>query len=341
MIRSQNPDRPLFYLSKKELFQKYKRMANPIYLKSCEFFGATLIDRTHMLDSGFDFTIIDEIPVINDTKTFKEICDHRAKQVLNSTTSDLNVLWSGGIDSTLALISILKQCSSEELSRINIILSKESIKEYTTFYKEVIEGKLNHKLITGTIYEHISPSDVIITGENGDQLFGSDKLKHTVISKDAFSSYHKILDFIISRKLGSSKYTSDIIKYLEPVINKCPFEIITLYDYLWWMNFALKWQTVSMRLLYGINRNAQDLEHNVYHFFKTPSFQSWSLSNHDKKIKDTWKSYKYIAKEIIYDYHNDKEYLVNKEKEPSLKEIIRTTSSSLSWLKNIKTGYLK
>jgi hypothetical protein len=322
---SRSVDNPLYFLSQRELFKTHKKKANPVYLKSCEFFGATLIDRTNTLDSGFNFKIIDSIPSLNKPKSFEEICKERAEEILSKTEGKIKLLWSGGIDSTLALVSILKICKNEnDLSRINILLSQESIDEYPTFFKDIIENKLTYKLIEGTIYDNIFPQDIIITGEHGDQLFGSDKLKLTIESNDAFSPYENILDFAISRKLGTDKYTQNIIEYMNPLIHKSPFKIYSLFDYLWWMNFSLKWQTVSMRILNGIERGANDLESTVYHFFKSEDFQIWSMTNHDKKIKSDWKSYKYLAKELIYQFHQDENYLKNKEKEPSLKEVIHS-----------------
>ena len=43
----------------------------------------------------------------------------------------------------------------------------------------------------------------------------------------------------------------------------------------------------------------------LVHFFDSTEFQLWSMNNPDKKIKDTLDSYKWIAKDYIYDYTND------------------------------------
>ena len=314
---------PLYYLSKKQLFRHHKRKALPIYLKSCQFFGATLIDRTGTLESGFDFKIIDQLPAQKSDHSFADACTLRARHILAHSTGLLHVLWSGGIDSTLALVSLIDVCRQEEqLHRLKVTLSQESINEYPTFFKDVIEGQINYRLITDTIFESVAPSDVIVTGEHGDQLFGSDKLKYTILSGDAFTPYEQILDFVIARKLGTDRHTTSIIDYLNPLVARAPVPVISLYDYLWWLNFSLKWQTVSMRLVHGLGRAAADLEQTVFHFYKSTAFQQWSLSHHDQKIKAEWSSYKYVAKELIYQFHADEHYLLHKEKEPSLKEVM-------------------
>lgn len=334
----------IYYLSKKQLFNSraFKRKVNPIYLKSCMFFGATLIDRTKTLDAGIDFTILDEIPqVLDTTKTFAQICSERSGEIINSTNGKIKVLWSGGIDSTVALISLIKELKSiDRIDRLSILLSKESIIEYPNFFNDIINDKLNFELIKTSIFDHIQSTETIITGENGDQLFGSDKLKYPVMTGDAFVPYENILEFIISRKLGTDKFTQRIIEFIEPVIKQSTVEIISLYDYLWWLNFSLKWQTVSMRLIHGLERTHNDLETNVFHFFRSKDFQIWSLQNHSSKIKREWNSYKYIAKEFIYEFHKDKLYLQQKEKEQSLKEVL-VHPTNFSILKLRKTLFNK
>lgn len=317
----------VYYLSKKQLFKDrtWKKKANPLYLNTCAFFGATLIDRTETLDAGIPFSVLDPISQLTFTPlSFNEICELRAKEIIDySPQKNIRVFWSGGIDSTVALIALIT-CLRENngLQRLKVLLSKESIVEYPSFYKDEIEGKLDYMVITGTIYNHINLNEINVTGEHGDQLFGSDKLKYAILSGEAYRPYTEVLPYFISRKLGTEKYTQSIIEYLDPQVKVSPIPIETYYDYLWWMNFSLKWQNVSLRLLYGLGRTHNDLNHSFFHFFQSTNFQNWSISNHHKKIKTDWNTYKYIAKAYIYAFHKDQDYLKYKEKEPSLKEVL-------------------
>ncbi|MEM1137240.1 MAG: hypothetical protein AAGI07_15485, partial [Bacteroidota bacterium] len=325
----------LYYLSKRELFIKniFNRKINPLYLKCCTFFGTTLIDRTQTIDTGLNWNIIDKIPQEATNLSFGEICKLRAEYIVGNTEGKLKLLWSGGIDSTVALISILQRLETlDQIDRLEVLYSDESIKEFPSFYQEICNRNLKKEQISSCIFDHIYPSDNIITGENGDQLFGSDKLKVPVITKDAFKPYKEILYFLISRKLGTEKFSHQIIDYLAPQIKKSSVPIKTLYDYLWWMNFSLKWQSVSMRLIHGLERTRNDLEKNTFHFFKDALFERWSVSNHHLKIKEDWKSYKYIAKEYIFHFHKNEEYFINKEKEQSLKEVLVRNKKPFAFL---------
>ena len=327
MLLSKTKEEPVYYLSKKQLFNNrtIRKKANPLYLNTCKFFGATLIDRTHTLDTGVPFVVLDPISVLRTTSlSFDEICALRAEYI---ATADVNkvirVFWSGGIDSTVTLIALIKYLKHVgSLGRLKVLLSKESIEEYPTFYRDVIEQKLDYTLISGTIYDHINDNEINVTGEHGDQLFGSDKLKYAILSGEAYRPYEDVLPYFMSRKLGTDKYTTSIIEYLSMQVKASPVEIKTYYDYLWWMNFSLKWQNVSLRLLYGLGKSYKDLNYSFFHFFQSVDFQNWSISNHHRKIKSDWKTYKFIAKDYIYTYHKDKNYFINKEKEPSLKEVL-------------------
>ncbi|PKV53177.1 hypothetical protein ATE84_5313 [Aquimarina sp. MAR_2010_214] len=91
-----------------------------------------------------------------------------------------------------------------------------------------------------------------------------------------------------------------------------------------------------MRLTHGINRHHYDLESTVFHFFKSTNFQKWSMSNHNCKIKKEWNSYKYVAKEYIYKFHQDDFYLIKKEKEQSLKEVLVNKNANFNLLNYFK-----
>ncbi len=99
------------------------------------------------------------------------------------------------------------------------------------------------------------------------------------------------------------------------------------------MNFSLKWQHVSLRMIYSMENVHLSLDENIIHFFSAKNFQNWSISNHERKIKSSWKSYKYIAKEYIFDFHKDENYLFNKEKEQSLKDAINSSPTFIDFLR--------
>jgi hypothetical protein len=104
---------------------------------------------------------------------------------------------------------------------------------------------------------------------------------------------------------------------IQSFLDKAPFEIKTAFDFYWWVNFTLKWQTLNMRIT-SLNSNitAEKLA-SVYNFYDSTDFQIWSMVNHDLKIKDTKESYKYVMKDVIYNFTGDADYRDYKLKESS------------------------
>ncbi len=318
--------------------RRLKKRLRPEYIAACRFFSAPLIDRTETLDAGIEFEILDRLKDFSvSEKSFSEICARRAEAICKKSFEEnrkIQILWSGGIDSTLALVSIFKELEKREsLNQLEVLLSKESVAEYPTFFRDVIEKKLNYIFFDPPIYDYLDEKKIIVTGEHGDQIFGSDKAQHFIMTNQAFRPFEEILPTVIARKLGSNNQVDAIISYLMPQIEKSSVKIETLFDFLWWMNFSLKWQHVSLRMFYADETKRFSLDKNFIHFFSAKNFQNWSISNHKFKIKQTWKSYKYIAKECIYDFHKDENYLLNKEKEQSLKDAIISQPDFLGFIK--------
>ena len=318
--------------------RRLRKKLRPEYVEACRFFSAPLIDRTATLDAGIEFEVLDPLGDFSKTeKSFAEICAQRAEFICEKAAAEnrkIQILWSGGIDSTLALVSVYKELEKRgKLNALEVLLSKESIAEYPAFFRDVIEPKLKYILFAPPIYDFLDEKKIILTGEHGDQLFGSDKAQHFVMTNQAFRPFEEMLPLVIARKLGSAKSVDRIISYLAPQIEKSPVKIETLFDFLWWMNFSLKWQHVSLRMFYSEEDKRFSLDENFMHFFSAKDFQNWSISNHALKIKRTWKSYKYIAKECIFDFHRDEDYLVNKEKEQSLKDAIISPQSLMRFIK--------
>jgi hypothetical protein len=315
-----------------------RKRLRPEYREACRFFLSPLIDRTETLECGVDFDILDALDDFSRTdKNFGEICRERAAFIVRKAAREnmkIQILWSGGIDSTLALVSLFRKLEkSKEISRLEVLLSRESIEEYPSFFADIIEPNLKFVLFKPPIYKYLDANKIIVTGEHGDQIFGSDKARHFVVTKQAFRPFEEILPVVIARKLGSAKSVDSIIEFLAPQVKKSPVKIKTLFDYLWWMNFSLKWQHVSLRMIYATESANLRLDENIIHFFSAKDFQNWSISNHERKIKSSWKSYKYIAKECIFDFHEDENYLINKEKEQSLKDAIISSPTLVDFLR--------
>jgi len=328
-------DNKVVFIPTNMILGEFSKKLPPEYINACKFFGITLIDRTKTLDDGIDFYIIDSMCRESIDKSFEEITFDRADAILDNATQTnrkISLLWSGGIDSTTALLALyIKAKKRDCLERIQVFLTTHSIEEFENFYTQIILKDLSHKIITPPIYTYMNPSEIIVTGELGDQLFGSDFLEKYIKQGIHTMPYEYILPQIVSKKLNSTKDADLLLKFLEKQIEQSPIKIKTLYDYIWWLNYSMKWQYVTFRILSCIIEKREipyEVEENMVHFFQSYEFQQWALRENRFKIKKEWQSYKYIAKEFINRYFEDAAYLQNKTKEQSLGNISKHESFS-------------
>ncbi len=296
------------------------------YILAAKFFDCGVIDRTATLDVGFDQIIMDPIPAVNDQdhKSFAEICEEQGRAIVDEALAKdvtIKVLWSGGIDSTVALIALINNL--QEDSKIKVFLNMTSINEYPYFFRKHILNKLPFKVIKPPLASCFGGQGLIVTGEHGDQLFGSDKLLPLMVNKLAYEHYQDILPIYLMDKFGSRRKTDLLIDYLEPQIQASPVPIRTTFDLFWWFNLTLKWQQVSLRMpVFSFEKDLKELYLRFRHFFRGDDFQIWSIRNHENRAASSLETYKLVAKQYIHSFTNDDEYLASKSKEPSLKHII-------------------
>jgi len=280
-------------------------------------------DRTNTLSSNLKLEGNPIPDATGFTKTFIEVADETGVNLWNEN-KEIKVYWSGGIDSTVALVSLLKSKPSDWHDRLKIIYTDASIEEYSLFWNNYIDGKIQTEKVVepvkdpdkyymdkpffSPILKHIENNlgtGISVTGECGDQLFGSSGLMS-----------HPELFLMTVDEFLKEKYP-DNIDEIKLFNSKCPYTISSIKDLFWWWNFNLKWDEVSYRAL-SLVKNKNYLA-NSRPFFRTDDFQKWSISNPDKKIKDTLASYKFTAKDYIFDYTSDADYRDKKLKIGSLK----------------------
>ena len=296
------------------------------YRAASRLFHCGLLDRTGTLDSGFDANIIDPIektlqhsPI---SSSFEELCDLRAQEIVEEASTShrpIQLLWSGGIDSTVALIALMKVLKQQKsVDRLQVLCSVESISEYPAFFYQHLWQKLNVRAVGYPVSEYLDRGALIVTGEHGDQLFGSDFLRPYVDNGLAFEDWSAVFPFVMAAHGIRDETSVGLRDYLRPLMQSCPRQIVSLFDFFWWLNFSCKWQSVSLRIPAHTNLPGQSFDR-TRHFFRSLDFQHWSLFQHDFPKLDSWRDYKMPSKDYIYSFTNDATYREEKTKEPSLR----------------------
>lgn len=288
------------------------------------------IDRSGTLISPISSKNLYPLPLFRTvTKTYEDICDARAKEIL-ATASQKNltvyVSYSGGIDSTLVLVSLLKWATDTQRDQIVVLITKESIAENYAFYRDYIRGKL--RMESADMFPRlIGGKDMFLSGECNDMVLGAGKIgafvgKYGVERvQGAYDREH--ISAFFNTWIKDENITRRLIILFERLSENAPIPIKTNFAFLWWITFVLKWQTVvsyTLTFVSPANNSAITSSYcsdRYIAFYDTEDFQLWSMNNPDKRIKDTWESFKYVCKDIIYDFTKDAEYRDHKTKKGS------------------------
>lgn len=252
-----------------------------------------------------------KIPELNSVfnKSFDEITHKRAEFIWrnHSKNNQIHILWSGGIDSTLMAVALLLNAPKDY--KLVIYCNLNSMQENQNLYKYFLTQK-NIILKNSSIISN-EENLKFFTGDLGDQIFGSE-LIYKIAPQFGFESlslpYEKIISELFNRRAGIEWGQHLYSRYL-PILEHAPFKIETAFDYIWWWNFTQKWQGVKHRKECFLPDNIKPV-----HFFDCDEYQLWSIYNHDKKIGSELNSYKYIAKEFIFKFDKNEDYLKNKRK---------------------------
>ena len=276
---------------------------------------------------------ISVMPELKPVADFDSICDERAKFLMAKAKQDgrkLAVMYSGGVDSTGVLCALLKNCSDDDLrNHVVVLLSQESIWENPPFYYDHVIKRFN--CISSYRFPYFLGHDdyFFISGENADQLFGSQLMgTYTTLFSidDLFKSPESVSGNIIDwleYRTNDRRSAEKWFYMFKKLSDNAPIAIDTAYKMFWWVNFTSKWQSVYVRMLsFSKNQSTLKLEENYTSFYSSQDFQLWALNNSDNLFTHASMPYKETLKKYIIDFTKDESYM-NKPKIGSLTNVVR------------------
>jgi hypothetical protein len=146
------------------------------YLPDMVYFGIDAsdewFDRTKQIPHYLNFDVPD-LPNLPDdfNKSFETICLERATELL-STGKYINLLWSGGIDSTVALAAI--HAIIQDRKQFNVTCTYNSVYEsgplFDMFIKHNYAFDIKIQPLTYSQIEPNLPFDILLNGQLGDNL---------------------------------------------------------------------------------------------------------------------------------------------------------------------------
>jgi hypothetical protein len=255
----------------------------------------------------------------DDSRSFSEVCLATAEKISSKTDKQIALTWSGGIDSTSALVALMQVLP---LNRITVVCTKESIQEFPIFYEECIKDRVSE--LTPPEWSMRYQDYFTVSGDGGDTVWG-------VIDDSTYTRYHSVFDKPWQDHVDTSiKLDFD---FIEEFCSWSGIEIKSWLELRIWFYLCCKWQDKCMRV-FCHNKNLTDKDAAAF-YDVDDSFQIWTINNTDKIIGQSWAQYKIPAKEFIFSYCPDKDYLENKSKVNST-HLTPALATPMTWQQSMR-----
>jgi hypothetical protein len=237
------------------------------------------------LNLDFDFPFIDRSETIphylkikplskpqsfdsNFNLSFSDICSVQSLIILG-LNKKVNVLWSGGLDSTTALVSLLANAKNKD--QIRILANYNSIIEsgyiYDTFFK-----RFDAIIDTNGGRNNFNEDEIYVTGALGNQLF-------------SLGSFNSNYDFANLNKPFIDYVNKKEYEFIFPALTKSPRTIETLEDYIWFKTFMFKWDHQRLAMINKwVQPNNVRKYLDIFHgFYYHKEFEQWSIHRKEKQ----------------------------------------------------------
>lgn len=295
-------------------------LTTPFGIANSLFCGRVVRDRFNVLNQYSQINwdnSVDKIPSTTE-ESLANLMDRRANELIGNS---ITVQWSGGVDSTSLLLSLIKNGISKE--DLVIRYDENSCAEYPMLYKWLVDNKYQMKPVVNDWFKALSTADtdLIVNGWCADQLFGS---VFFYSCPELYSVDLKtLLDSVSVEKVQATEEQKNLAievykKYAKDLFD---LELTTAAELGWFINFTVKWSYVSLfNEMYLAGTSKQFI---TKPFYDTHYFQSWAISNFQNISKANMysepKEYKKALKEYCNSIFPDQEYLTTKSKKPSWK----------------------
>lgn len=283
-------------------------------------------------------------------KTYRDCCHERVLDIVekqNELDCPIEIMYSGGVDSSNVLISFIETLGVKEASaRLVIVMTQESVEENPILWSKFIRPYF--KTESGSFrYHDTHKKSIVVTGELNDNIFGYvprggnsrmyDWNPNSHILKADMDNLKK---FIVESYKVEEKTAVFISKLLLENLKSSPNPDPTLIEAFWWFSFTCLWIGTDLRTLMispiENNINPSWVENFNMSFYNSADFQLWSMNNIEPKDLRTRNSFKWTAKKAVSNFIKDENYLY-KTKNKSLRNIVagRTADDVLGLDKNL------
>lgn len=299
------------FLSKdytKELFDKYEKFElnkrNMVY------------DRSGAIPHFLDMNPLHPMPARQEgyNRSFFEVAEQRAKELL-ATNKKINVLWSGGIDSTFILFMLNHYANDPD--QVCVYGTYNSIIESGDLFDRRIKNEFQYKIKLPTINEfnYEDPDAIYVSGMCGNQLFGPTDDMFAATTPNALF-HHTLGTPETIYEPYETNINPELLEFLAPAIAASPRTIETVADLRWYCIFNLDWYSALYE--HRIQVFPERAER-VHGFFDSEEFQSWAVNTKEPftKVPGDANTHRWQMRQVIAEMFDEEHYAYNKPKKIS------------------------
>ncbi len=225
----------------------------------------------------------------------------------------ITLLYSGGVDSLVSLVSLRKHPKYREFlesGRFRLAMTTGSINEYPDYFYKTILPEVPIVFLNFEKFMK-DPETLLVTGDLGDYVIGSSDsmvLTDGDLNFDLTSKWQDLIPYV-DRQDPTKRY-SDILTRARA---KAPFEIKSAGQMAWWISQCFTFQDEFVRpYIWSKTKDLDTIPNNdkVYRFFYNDavikfSYEFASTNPQFKKYDDA----RLWAKEYIVNFTGDQQYL--------------------------------
>lgn len=263
-----------------------------------------MIDRTGNLEHFFNVHVTDPYHYRHYDKSWADTSLAVAKKICDKYSGSILLRWSGGIDSTNALVSLLQ---TTDHKRLVVNLDEDSIAEFPEFYENIIKDRLTVCWKDRWLDKQYD-EEICVTGSCGDSVWAViDQSSHKRFGEHWHRPWQ---DWVKEQPNG---HIVDV-DYIEKFNSWSGTQIRTLLDLRAWFYLNLKWQAKKMEC-YHWNPHVLTNKNLVAFYSFDDTFSLWTMNNLDLLVQGpAFGDIKMPAKKFINDFFPCDRYLKNKTK---------------------------
>jgi hypothetical protein len=288
-------------------FENYNHLID-INAVFSNFPNGNLYDRTNRIQGPVKFSPERAWQVPKQPLTLEDALQKRVMEICNQP-QQVNILWSGGIDSTTILVAFMKFAPDHR--QLRVVYSPFSTYEHPDFFKLLqLQNKIELCDISGDIYLDLQLDGIIVSGNPGDEVHAS--LDQSFFDTYGFQTLHMPWQDFFYKHHPSDNFI-DFCKWHFAASGR---DIVTVLDARWWFYLSTKLTAIANNLIAFFSQSNNNFDQRrLVGFFNCDVYEQFIFFNTDQIIcNNNYASWRQFLKDFCYSYDGFDSWRVNKTK---------------------------